>query len=191
MHLRMSGSLTIDGPGSLPQLHDRVIVDLQPAGRLRFHDPRKFGRMYCVADPQAVTRNLGPEPFDRSLPERFPTMLRVRRGAIKSLLLRQDFIAGIGNIYADESLWRAGIHPLRSAHRISKDRAALLLASIVSCLEAAIEAQGTDFGDHVVIGDYVPEVYGRTGEPCLRCKTPVRRIVVGQRSTHYCPTCQR
>jgi len=191
VHLRMSGSLIIDGTHSLPQLHDRVILHLSSRKKLRFHDPRKFGRMYCVNDAQSPVKHLGPEPFDPELERTFPERLRSRRGAIKSLLLKQDFLAGVGNIYADEALWRAGIHPQRSADRISLSRATQLLVAIVECLNAAIAAQGTDFGDHVVVGDYVPQVYGRTGQPCHRCGTPIKRIVVGQRGTHFCPKCQR
>ena len=191
VHLRMSGSLIVEAGHSLPQLHDRVVLSLSSRKKLRFHDPRKFGRMYCVSDPLSVVKHLGPEPFDQALVDSFPERLRGRRGAVKSLLLKQDFLAGVGNIYADEALWHAGIHPQRSADRISPPRATELLKAIIRCLTAAIDAQGTDFGDHVVVGDYVPNVYGRTGKPCHRCRTPIKRIVVGQRGTHFCPKCQR
>ncbi len=193
IHLRMSGSVDVVSARLRRGKHDRFIMRLGNQRELRFDDPRKFGRVYLVPHHSVVTDNLGIEPFDRSLtPALFLGMLQACRGAIKPLLLRQSFMAGIGNIYADESLWRARIHPLTAARQLSGKQARCLLQSIRSILRTAIKTQGTDNGDNVVKGGmYQPKVYGRDGQPCRRCRATITKLVVGQRGTHICPRCQR
>jgi len=191
-HLRMSGSLDVL-PDSMPlEPHDRVVLYLSNGKSLRFNDTRKFGRMYLVSSPEEVTARIGVEPLSDSFtPEALDAILRARKGAVKPTLLNQALIAGLGNIYVDESLWTAHIHPLTPCNRIPPEKRVALHAAIVSILSKAVSLLGTDFGDGVVDGGmYSPVVYGREGEPCKRCKSEIRRIVVGQRGTHICPTCQ-
>ena len=191
IHLRMSGKLSVVERDTPRKKHDRVVFDLEDGQQLRFNDVRKFGRMWAVIDPEEVTGAIGPEPLAAtfSLPK-FRGLVQSRSGAIKPLLLNQGFLAGVGNIYADESLWQAKIHPLRRADSLSDVEIAALYRSIRKVLRRAIEDEGTDAGDGVIEGDYAPRVYGRTDLPCPRCQQPIRRIVVGQRGTHFCPACQ-
>jgi formamidopyrimidine-DNA glycosylase len=172
--------------------HDRVIFDLDNGRQLRFNDIRKFGRMHLVPDVDDITGAHGPEPLDRAftLPA-FREMIRTRSGAIKPLLLNQQFLSGVGNIYADESLWYARIHPLRPADSLKDAEIAALYRSIRRVLKQAIDDQGTDAGDGVIEGDYRPRVYDRQDRPCYRCHRPIHKTVVGQRGTHFCPHCQR
>lgn len=152
---------------------------------------RKFGRVYLLDHPDEVTGRHGPEPLDKAFTlAKFRALIKDRSGAIKPLLLNQAFIAGVGNIYADEALWRAKIHPLRKTDSLKDAEIAALYRSIRQTLRQAIEAQGTDAGDGVIEGDYQPRVYGREGKPCYRCHRPIHKTTVGQRGTHYCPTCQ-
>lgn len=192
-HLRMSGSLDVLGRTNPVEPHDRLIVSLDSDRDLRFNDIRKFGRCYFVDDISEITGNLGFEPLvDEFSKEKLFELLRRRRGRIKSTLLDQTFIAGIGNIYADESLWLAKIHPSRPCDSIQETQSNLLWHAIREVLGDAIGKLGTDFGDGVVHGGmYAPKAYGRTGKPCDRCGAKIRRILVGQRSTHFCPKCQR
>jgi formamidopyrimidine-DNA glycosylase len=219
--LRMTGALLVTEPGTPPDLHARVVFTLADGRELRYRDPRKFGRIGLweggglrrVARRRVVGRRAaeraepyrvgdvfarhGPEPLTRSFSaERFAERLRGRRGRMKSLLLDQSFIAGVGNIYADESLFRARIHPLRTADSLSDHEVRRLHRAVRSVLRRAIANRGTSFSDYVSAdgssGGNVDElrVYQRTGEPCLRCGRRIERIVVGQRSTHFCPHCQ-
>ena len=192
-HLRMSGSLDIHPATGPIATHDRVILFLSNGKSLRFNDTRKFGRMYLTASPEKVVGKLGLEPLGNEFTlEILTEMLRARKGAIKPLLLNQGLIVGLGNIYVDESLWRAKIHPETQSYRIPLDKIAPLYHAIRETLSQAILLQGTDFGDGVVDnGMYRPIVYGRTGKPCQRCAATIKRLVVGQRGTHICPTCQR
>lgn len=198
IHLKMSGRLYIE-PGSAPadpQAH--VVFRLGGGDELRFHDPRKFGRVYLVGDPADVVGKLGQEPLDEDFTvERFAGMLAGRRGRIKPLLLNQEFLAGLGNIYTDEVLHRAGLHPLRTADTLKADEIKLLHAAIQFTLRQAIRHRGTSFS--WVYRDVYGEpgsfqsqlqVYNRAGEPCYQCGAPVERVVVGQRGTYVCPTCQ-
>ena len=215
--LRMTGALLVTDPGAPPDLHARVVFALADGRELRYRDPRKFGRIglweggglrrrakqrglaeakppYRVGD---VFARHGPEPLTRSFSwARFAERLRGRRGRMKSLLLDQSFIAGVGNIYADESLFRARIHPLRTADSLSGDEVRRLHRAVRSVLRRAVANRGTSFSDYVSAdgsgGGNLDElrVYQRTGEPCLRCGRRIQRIVVGQRSTHFCPRCQ-
>ena len=193
IHLKMSGRLNVVEHDQPPSKHDHVIFDLDDGQQLRFNDVRKFGRVYLVIDPEEVTGAHGPEPLEATftLPE-FRKLIKSRSGAIKPLLLNQNFLAGIGNIYADESLWLARIHPLRKVNSLKDAEITALYRSIRQVLRRAIWAQGTDAGDGIIAGgDYRPRVYDRTDQPCYRCHRPIRRILVGQRGTHFCPHCQR
>lgn len=192
-HLRMSGSLDVL-PASQPiKPHDRVVLYLSNGKTLRFNDTRKFGRMYLTDSPSDVVGRIGLEPLSADFTlEALESILLSRKGAVKPTLLDQSLVAGLGNIYVDESLWASRIHPLTPCNRIPKEKRAALHAEIVSILSKAVSLLGTDFGDGVVDGGmYAPVVYGREGEPCKRCKKAIRRIVVGQRGTHLCPACQR
>jgi len=192
VHLRMSGRLEVTAKNFAPTKHDHVVFEFRSGRKLRFHDTRKFGRMFLPSKAQALTGKLGVEPMDRRFTSaKLKELLGRRRSAIKSLLLDQSLIAGIGNIYADESLWQARIHPLRRACDIKAGEMAALHRAIRTVLGRAIRAQGTDAGDGVVYwGRYQPRVYGRENEKCRRCKNTIQRIVVGQRGTHFCPACQ-
>jgi formamidopyrimidine-DNA glycosylase len=187
----MSGKLSVVDGSAPIEKHDRVVFHFDDGRQLRFNDVRKFGKMWVVIDPEEVTGSIGPEPLDRAftLPK-FRALVQSRSGIIKPLLLNQTFLAGVGNIYADEALWRAKIHPLRSADSLSDVEIAALYRSIRQVLRTAIEDEGTDAGDGVIEGDYAPRVYGREGQPCYRCHQPLYKIVVGQRGTHFCPECQ-
>lgn len=191
IHLKMSGKLSVVEKAAPRAKHDRVVLRLDTGQQLRFNDVRKFGKLWAVIDPEQVTGSIGPEPLAAAfnLPK-FRALVQSRSGVIKPLLLNQAFLAGVGNIYADEALWRARIHPLRKADSLSEAEIAALYRSIRYVLRQAIEDQGTDAGDGVIEGDYAPRVYGREGQPCFRCQRPVRKIVVGQRGTHVCPHCQ-
>lgn len=212
--LRMTGAFVVALPGTPRDPHARVVFVLDDGRELRFRDPRKFGRIGLweggglrsrrVAEEAAPYRvgdlfaRHGPEPMTRSFSAvRFAERLRNRRGRLKSLLLDQTFIAGVGNIYADEALWRARLHPLRTADALSEAEVRRLHRAVRAALREGVAYRGTSFSDYVGI-DGEPganaerlRVYRRTGEPCLRCGTAIERIVVGQRATHFCPQCQR
>jgi formamidopyrimidine-DNA glycosylase len=192
VHLRMSGSLDVISSANPVATHDRVVLHLGNGRSIRFNDTRKFGRMYLVTALQEVTARLGVEPLSEDFtPEHLRSLLAAARGRVKPLLLDQSVIAGLGNIYVDESLWKARIHPLAEARQISKRRLMALHQAIRETLAEAIELLGTDFGDGVVHGgSYQPRVYGREGYPCERCGAAIQRIVVGQRGTHLCARCQ-
>ncbi len=197
-HFRMTGKFLIQ-PTPSDDPYARVRFELDDGRWLVFSDTRKFGRMYLVDRPLEVVGDLGPEPLGSDFtPGRLKEMLAKRRGRIKPLLLNQNFIAGLGNIYADEALWRARIHPLRTAHTLTPDEIEGLHAGIVSVLTEAIEGGGTSLRDNQYRqpdgggGAYqtLLAVYGRAGQACLRCGATIERLVVGQRGTHCCPDCQ-
>jgi formamidopyrimidine-DNA glycosylase len=199
VHLRMTGRLVIE-PGDAPDdPHTRVLFQLDDRRRLRFSDQRKFGRLVLTSDPHTVLADLGPEPLaDDFTVARLEEMLARRRGRIKPLLLNQRFLAGLGNIYADEALFRARLHPLRRADTLTPAEVRRLFQAIRSLLQAAIGSGGTTLADAAYqqpdgrSGEYADllAVYGRGGQACQRCEAEIERIVVGQRSTHYCPFCQ-
>lgn len=193
VHLRMSGSLDVVSSKNAPAVHDRITIELANGKSVRFNDTRKFGRMYLVERLEQVTGGLGVEPLSEEFSLAFLTAgMRGRKRLAKALLLDQSFIAGLGNIYVDESLWKAQIHPKARSHKVPHAKLAALHSAIRETLTEAISLLGTDFGDHVVDGGmYKPLVYGREDEPCSRCGTSIKRIVVGQRGTHLCPKCQR
>ena len=205
VHLGMSGSLAFIGePGPPPEAGVHDAFDLRTdRGTLRLHDPRRFGAVVWsaglgVAPAAALLARLGPEPDDPALtPASFHAALRRRRAAVKTVLLAGDVVVGAGNIYAGEALFEAGIDPRTRADRLSRPRAARLLQAVRDVLRRALALGGTtlrDFRDaHGMDGAFQAEaaVYGREGQPCPRCAAAVRRIVQGQRSTFFCPSCQR
>ncbi|SRR5579883_139235 len=189
IHLGMTGKLLIDGPRG-EHAHGVFMLD---QGTLVYDDPRQFGRIEW--SPKRIEK-LGPEPLEIGL-EDFMIRLRSRKSRVKPLLMNQAFLAGLGNIYVDEALFSAGIHPLAAASRVSGARAAKLHQAIQEILRLAIEHRGSSISDYVD-GDgrrgyfqVMHRVYGREGEPCLKCGTAIRKIVVGGRGTHFCPQCQK
>jgi formamidopyrimidine-DNA glycosylase len=206
IHRRMTGNLLLlpaaSGDGSwakVPDPYCRVVFLLDDGRRLVFSDPRKFGRiaLYPSSELAGALRGLGLEPLSEEFtPEALAALLKGRARQMKPLLLDQSCIAGIGNIYADEALFRAGIHPLRRAETLTPEEVSRLHAAIRAVLELGIEHGGTTFGRHQDVWGEAGrnrqhlEVYQRAGEPCVRCGTPLARLVVAQRSAHFCPTCQ-
>jgi formamidopyrimidine-DNA glycosylase len=195
IHLRMSGDLRVEEAGGLaPQKHDRLVIDFTDGWRLAFNDPRKFGRAWLAADPGKILAHLGPEPLDPALtPARFHRMLASRSRQLKPLLLDQAFLAGLGNIYTDEALHMARLHPLRSSASLDLRESQALLKAIRAVLRKGIQSNGASI-DWVYRGGQFQNqfrVYQRQGSPCPVCGTPVTRILVGQRGTHFCPSCQR
>jgi formamidopyrimidine-DNA glycosylase len=194
IHLRMSGDLRVlQPPLPPPAPHDRLLITFMDGSRLVFNDTRKFGRVWLTEDPESVIGSLGPEPLNGSLsPEKFFSNLHSKKKYIKSLLLDQSFIAGLGNIYVDESLFRAKIHPLRTSNSLSRDESDRLLKAIGDTLTDGIKNNGASI-DWVYRGGEFQNnfrVYQQTGKPCVVCGTPIERIVSGQRGTHFCPKCQ-
>jgi formamidopyrimidine-DNA glycosylase len=192
-HLRMSGDLLVKPSGTPPLTHDRLVLTLDGAFQLVFNDARKFGRVWLVDEVDRVVGSLGPEPLDESFTagDLFDRLHSTRR-QLKPLLLDQTFLAGLGNIYVDEALNLAKLHPLTSASSISPVQAARLLDSIRIVLHDGIARNGASIDWVYRGGDFQNyfRVYQRTGLPCPECGTPVARITVGQRGTHYCPYCQ-
>ncbi len=201
-HLKMTGQLLLAAAGAQPpDKHTRLVVKFRDAGpELRFRDVRKFGFLICAGgDAETDCEELaclGPEPLGLEL-EDFAAALGRRKGRIKGVLLDQTVIAGIGNIYADEMLFEAGVHPETPAAALSKRDVARLWEAMGKVLRAAIEAKGSSLRDYVDAegqeGEFQEshKVYGREGEPCARCGRPLRRKVVAGRGTHFCPRCQR
>ena len=202
VHLRMTGQLDMQ-PATEPidEKHHHILLHLDDKQQLRYRDPRKFGRFYLVGDPNEVVGKLGPEPIDpRFTLAQFNKMMVGRRAIIKPLLLNQNFIAGLGNIYVDEALFRAGIHPKRPANTLNTQELGTLFGAMRDVLNEGIEHAGTTLGNsstnyYSVAGragrnkDNL-RVFRRTGQPCPECDTPIQRIIVGQRSSHFCPNCQ-
>ena len=201
LHLGMSGSLRVM-PGDTPRLtHDHVDLLLDSGQTLRFNDPRRFGSLHWLTEDPALhplLRDLAPEPlgdgFDAAYLHR---VTRGRRVAIKQLVMNSQLVVGVGNIYASEALFRAGVRPGRAARSLTRDECARLVKAIRAVLAMAIRFGGTTLRDYVG-ADGRPGyfrrklyVYERGGEPCRRCGTPIRQLVQGQRSTYYCPSCQR
>ena len=201
LHLGMSGSLRVLDPATPLEPHDHYDLLLESGRCLRFNDPRRFGSLHwSEGDPadHPLLAALGPEPLTSAFnADYLARRARGRRVAIKQFLMDQRVVVGVGNIYASEALYRAGVHPRRAAGRVSGARLAALVEAIRAVLGAAIRAGGTTLRDYVG-ADGTPGyfrqrlyVYERAGRPCRRCRTPVRHLVQGQRSTYYCPRCQR
>ena len=194
IHLGMTGRLTTESPKVELKPHTHLRLDLDTGRQLRFVDPRRFGGVHWLGDgPHDV--DIGPEP----LSIRATTLAKQLAGttrAVKTALLDQRLIAGIGNIYADESLWGAGVHPLTPGDKLTEWQIAKLTRSMKAVLRRAINSGGSSLRDYVngrgERGDFqrYHRVYDRAGEPCLKCKSPIERIVLGGRSTHFCPACQ-
>lgn len=200
LHLGMSGSLRIADPAEPPGVHDHVDIVAANGKALRFRDPRRFGSLLWTRNPgtHPLLRNLGPEPLEPGFDGNWLYgRARGRRVAVKSFIMDSSVVAGVGNIYANEALFAAGIHPKRRADRVALPRMEALAQAIREVLTRAIDAGGTTLNDfHGADGEpgYFEQelkVYGRDGEPCPRCRAPLAVAVVGQRSTFYCPRCQR
>jgi formamidopyrimidine-DNA glycosylase len=197
IHLKMTGQLLIQPCSTPVPDHVHTVFLLSGSEELRFRDVRKFGRVYLTANSDEILGNLGPEPLTESFtPDLLYKMLAKRRRIMKPLLLDQEFIAGIGNIYADESLFKAKLAPKRTSNMISRSESDLLHRSIQTTLQSAIENGGATINDYRQPDGSEGEmqnslrVYGREGEPCFRCDGVVERIVLGSRSTYFCPSCQ-
>lgn len=192
IHLGMTGRLLLGGPTGK---HTHAILTLD-RGVLLFDDSRQFGCLQFSEEFPARIARLGPEPLEVPFAD-FAADLRRHKARIKALLLNQRFLRGVGNIYADEALFRAGIHPLALASRLRGDRPRRLYDALVAVLTEAIAAGGSSISDYVDAEgrrgffQFSHRVYQRTGEACLACGTPIRRILVAQRSSHFCPRCQR
>ncbi len=193
VHLRMSGDLRVEHASQPIQKHDRISLLLENQTRLVFNDTRKFGRMWFTATPETVLEKLGPEPLDIQLDEQsFYDSLHTRNRQLKPLLLDQTFLAGLGNIYTDEALHIARLHPMLLSNRVTPDQTSQLLHAIRTVLQDGIDRNGSSI-DWVYRGGTFQnqfQVYGRTGKACLNCGALITRILVGQRSTHFCPNCQ-
>jgi len=196
IHLRMTGRLIVDAASPLP--YTRFVWRFVDGGNLVFADARKFGRLRVFAGDPRNEMLVGIDPFDDRLDaNRLHTLLQNRKTAIKVWLLDQRFLAGIGNIYACEALWRAGVRPTKRAGRLTKRECEKLLAALRKVLTLAIDKRGSSVDDYVDAGGKQGgfqkqlAVYGRRGLPCRRCKTRIRRIVLAQRGTFFCPACQR
>ncbi len=204
VHLRMTGKLLIVPGDTPPAPHTHVVLTLDDGRSLHYNDPRKFGRLWVVADPDALLgAKLGPEPLsDDFTPARLAAALAGRQAAIKALLLNQAVVAGVGNIYADEALFRARLHPARAGGTLSRPEIARLHEAVRAVLSAGIARRGSSLGGSTSQnylrpggepGGYQEDhlVFRRTGQPCARCGAIIQRIVIGQRSTHFCPVCQK
>jgi formamidopyrimidine-DNA glycosylase len=202
IHLRMTGSLRHGARDSLPDdPHRRAVVNLDDGSDVAYRDVRRFGTWHLL-EPHEVDeylgRRLGGEPLERAFTApRLRERLADRRAPIKAALLDQRTVAGLGNIYVDEALWRARIHPLREARTLDADEVVRLTRAIREALRAGIRRQGASLRDYAQPDGRRGRaqdsfrVYGREGEPCLRCGTPVDKIRVAGRGTWYCPQCQR
>lgn len=194
VHLGMTGRLQVCEPQAEVLKHTHAILKLASGRELRFVDPRRFGRL-SVAQAGDFDAG-GIEPLEAGR-DRFLALFRGRKTPIKSALLNQKLLRGVGNIYADESLFRAGIRPRRRASTITRDQLARLFTAVKKVLREAIALGGSSISDYVdAEGEegffqLQHRVYGREGESCLACKTPIKRVVIAGRSSHYCPKCQR
>lgn len=200
-HLGMSGSLRIVRSDVAVQKHDHYDIRMDSGDILRFNDPRRFGcLLWSRGEPAAhpLLAKLGPEPLGDDFSGTYLyAASRGRKVAIKQFVMNSQVVAGVGNIYASEALFLAGIHPKRAAGRIGPERMETLVQAVKTVLAKSIRVGGTTLRDYYN-GNGQPgyfsqelQVYGHAGEPCKRCRTPIRQVVIGQRSTFYCPDCQR
>jgi formamidopyrimidine-DNA glycosylase len=199
LHLRMSGSITVHGPDAQPDVYTHLVLLLDDGQQVFFHDTRKFGRARLLDDQglAALDSAHGVEPLSEAFtPEALAALLRRRRTRLKPLLLDQREIAGLGNIYADEALWLAQLHPLRASDSLDDHEIARLHSGIRLTLLQGLQHGGSTLRDYrngygqAGTNQEHFNVYGQAGKPCARCGTPIERIVVGQRGTHLCPVCQ-
>src|SRR5438270_504574 len=195
VHLGMTGRLLVSTPDTPIPPHTHAILTLSSGKELRFVDPRRFGRLSVVA-PNTKYTGPGAEPLTIPL-EDFIALFRNRKTPIKAALLNQSLLHGVGNIYADEALFHAGIRPTRHAGRLTRAELTRLREALIKVLTEAIQLGGSSVSDYVdadgVAGFFQlrHHVYSRTGQPCRVCATPIKRIAIGGRSTHYCPKCQK
>jgi formamidopyrimidine-DNA glycosylase len=193
VHLGMTGRLLVASPDSEQAPHTHLVAKLASGRELRFVDPRRFGRLEVR---HSAFEGPGTEPLHISLAD-FTKLFRKRKSPIKGALLNQKLLHGVGNIYADESLFRAGVKPRRRAGELTRAEYARLHAALQEVLKEAIAAGGSSISDYVdAEGEegffqLQHRAYGREGQPCLVCKTPIKKIVVAGRGTHYCPKCQK
>jgi len=197
IHLRMTGQLIVDDNVPEDQKHLRLSFSMVSGRYLQFYDMRKFGRIYLARDPEKILANTGMDALDTGFTQDYlERMLKNRSTRIKSFLLDQRYIAGLGNIYIDESLFLAGIHPELSAAKLGKHRVKKLYEAIQKVLTGAIENMGTSLSDYRTTGggfgrnQYYLRVYGREGLECLVCHTQIKKIRHAGRGTHFCPKCQ-
>ncbi len=201
VHLRMTGKLLIRKNDAPPEKYTRVIFRFKYKEALFFNNMRKFGRLYLINDDEedkaGSFSRLGPEPFDEDFtPEYLKQILNGRKASIKSVLLDQSNVAGLGNIYSDEALYRAGIKPIKPAGKLDNGEIKSLYGAIIDVLEAGIKYSGTSFSDYVNAlgesGDFQEKlnVYGREGEECPFCGSRIEKCKVSGRSSHYCSRCQ-
>ncbi|MBI4463270.1 MAG: bifunctional DNA-formamidopyrimidine glycosylase/DNA-(apurinic or apyrimidinic site) lyase [Acidobacteria bacterium] len=201
IHLGMTGRLTCESTPEFQSRHTHLVVGLKsrngaPATWLHYTDMRQFGRLWLTSHSEPKLASLGPDPFEMSF-EEFFARLHARRAMLKSLLLNQRFLRGLGNIYADESLFRAGVHPSALASRLSRHRALRLFQAIRGTLRLAIERGGSSVSNYVDgLGragsfQHLHQVYRRTGQPCFQCGSRILKILVASRSSHFCRRCQR
>jgi formamidopyrimidine-DNA glycosylase len=199
IQVKMTGQLDVVAQGSPRDRHVHAAFALDDGGELRLRDTRKFGRLavYSPEEASSVLGMLGPEPLAEAFTlADFRRLLRRRKARLKPLLMDQAFLAGVGNIYADEALWRARLHPLRTANGLRADQERALYRALRDVLSEAIEHRGSSVDDYRAPGgigqmQHRLNVYGRTGKPCPRCGRPTRRVVIGARSSHFCSWCQR
>ena len=197
IHLGMTGQLTYESTSEFQNKHTHLVLSLDEPGRwLHYTDIRRFSRLRVTDRLHRELGGLGPDPLEISF-EAFHQLLRSRQAMLKSLLLNQQFLRGIGNIYADEALFRAGIHPSVWAMSLNRKRALRLYRGIREILQLAIEEGGSSIANYMDArgrwGKFqlLHQVYRRTGQPCFRCAARIRRILISSRSTHFCPRCQR
>ena len=201
LHLRMTGKLFYSENGRKMGKHDLVRFELTGGLQLYYNDVRRFGRFYLVDDSEEIVDKLGPEPLEDNFKlEEFQNGLKNRSRIIKSLLLDQSFVAGLGNIYVDEALWEAGIHPETKSDQIPVTKQKALYNAIKNVLKKGIDNRGTSLGDGV--GNYATvdrergtnqnflNIYQKEGQKCKHCGTEIEKIKVAQRGTHFCPDCQ-
>jgi formamidopyrimidine-DNA glycosylase len=192
VHLGMTGRMLVCNPDQALEKHTHAVAKLASGRELRFVDPRRFGRLSVGHGFEAA----GSEPLEVEL-DAFIRLFRGRNTPIKSALLNQKLLRGVGNIYADESLFRAGVRPRRRAASLTRKELALLYAAVQEVLKEAIALGGSSVSDYLDADgqqgffQLQHRVYGREGEPCLVCKTPIKRVVIAGRSSHYCPNCQK
>ncbi len=195
IHLGMTGNTLVADPATEIPKHTHLIAKISSGKEIRFVDPRMFGKLAVVPTSKAFAA-AGLEPLQVSV-EDFQRLFRGRNTPIKSALLNQKLLSGVGNIYADESLFRAGIRPRRKAKSLTRAELVKLHAKVGEVLREAVEAGGSSVNDYVDSDgnegffQLRHNVYQRTGQACLVCKTPIKRVVVGGRSSHYCPRCQK